>query len=445
MDRRTFLQTTGAIGSVALLAGCAGDGGGDDTTTTTTTDAETSTTTTTETTETEQAEPFTIGVLLPFSGTYSWVGANVLPVVEMITEEINNQGGVTGREINIVQGDTEGSPDASITATERLINVEGVQGIIGPTSITMSAVFDQFGENEVPIITPTAGTTSLDDRGGDYVFRTVASDSLGGRAIAKAARETEYNSVQNFSQMALVVGNEEVFQSFKAPIKSSFTEFGGAISTEIDFRTGKASYQSEVQSIMDADPEITALIGPNDDSVKIMESAFQAGYDGEWFATQDQTNEEFLAQSSDKVTDGMFGLQAASYQPAVDAGVMEEFKDRIFEYAGWSELKIFGTNAYDAMNLMGLAMKQAASASDSVTGSTIASNIRTVASPPGETVTDYSGGAPMIEAGDEVDYQGVVGPINFDEDGDIVAPFKILQAEGTSWNDVSRLPPEALE
>ncbi|MFB6197784.1 MAG: ABC transporter substrate-binding protein, partial [Halobacteriaceae archaeon] len=335
-------------------------------------------------------------------------------------------------------------PDASRTATERLINVEGVEGIIGPTSITISAVYDQFTQNQVPIVTPTAGTTSLDDRGGEYVFRTVASDSLGGRAIAKASRQKKYNSIKDFSRMALMVGNKEVFQSFKKPVKNSFTEFGGTITTEINFRTGKASYQSEVQTMMGSDPEITVLIGPNDDSVKIMEAAFQAGYQGHWFGTQDQTNEEFLAQSADKVTNGMLGLQAASYQPAVEAGAMDKFKQRIFEYAGWSELKIFATNSYDAMNIMGLAMKRAAANGNSVTGPNIAANIRPVAGPPGDTVTNYSDGASTIEGNSEIDYQGLVGPIDFDKDGDIVAPFKILKAKGKSWNEVARLPPEAL-
>lgn len=440
MQRRRFLKQAGGIGAIPLIAGCAGDDGGDTTTTTTT-----STTTTTTTTNGGSTETLNIGVLLPFSGTYSWVGANVLPVVRMITEEINQAGGIDGRDVQVVQADTEASPDASLTAAQRLINVEGVEGIVGPTSITMSAVYDLFPQNQVPIVTPTAGTTSLDDRGGEYVFRTVASDSLGGRAIARAARDQQYNTITDYSRAALMIGNQEVFQSFKDPIRSSFEEFGGTVTTTIDFRTGKSSYSAEVQSMMNSNPEITVLVGPNDDSVRIMEAAYQAGYEGNWFGTQDQTNSEFLAQSEAAVTNNMLGLTAASYQPAEEAGVLADFRQRIFEYAGWDEMKIFATNAYDAMNIMGLAMRQTAAAGNSVTGANIAGNIRAVAAPPGQTVSSYTAGDTSIGRGSNVDYQGVVGPIDFDEDGDIVAPFAIHKASDNSWEQVSRLPPEALQ
>ncbi|WP_435347947.1 ABC transporter substrate-binding protein [Haloarchaeobius sp. HRN-SO-5] len=441
IERRRLLRHTGGLAGLTALAGCLGgddsgnettapDDGGDDT---------------------DSGggggggDDIRIGVLLPFSGDYAWVGANVLPVVEMVVEEINDQGGIDGRQLSIVQGDTEASPDASVSATNRLVNVENVQAVVGPTSITMSAVIDTLTENEVPIVTPTAGTTSLDDRGGEYVFRTVSSDSLGGRAISRAARDEQYNSIQDYERMALMVGNQEVFQSFKEPIQSSFEEFGGTITTAMDIRTGKASYTSEVQSMMESDPEITVLVASVEDSIKITEAGFQAGYEGNWFATQDQTNQDFLSQSDTRVTNDMLGLNAATYEPAQETGRLQEFFDAITEYAGWDEgSRVFATNTYDAMNVLGLAMAQVAADGDDLTGSSIASAIPTVARPPDQTVTSYTDGAGAIADGTDVNYQGLVGPIDFDDDGDIVAPFSIKRAQDGSWTEAGRLPPEAL-
>ncbi|WP_232703064.1 ABC transporter substrate-binding protein [Halobacterium wangiae] len=429
------------MATIAALAGCTGgdgDGGGDDTTTS-------GGDTTTTSSGGGNSDALKIGVLLPFSGDYAWVGANVLPVVNMVVEDINGAGGIGGRNLTVVQGDTEASPDASVSATNRLVNVEEVDAMIGPTSITMSAVIDTLVENEVPVVTPTAGTTSLDTRGGEYIFRTVSSDSLGGRAIAKAAREEQYNGTQSYERMALMVGNKEVFQSFKEPVRSSFEEFGGTVTTAMDIRTGKASYTSEVQQMMDSDPEICVLIASVEDSVKITEAGFQAGYEGNWFATQDQTNADFLSQSENQVTNGMLGLNAATYQPAQEAGRLDAFFSDIKEYAGWEEGgKVFATNTYDAMNVVGLALKQVAADGSDFSGSNIASAIPTVAKPPEQQVTNYSDGASTIEGGTDVDYEGLVGPINFDENGDIVAPFAIKKAQDGSWTEAGRLPPEAL-
>jgi ABC-type branched-subunit amino acid transport system substrate-binding protein len=456
MDRRTFLTRTGGLATVTMLAGCGGDGGGSDGgdggdgggsdggdggdgggsdgsdgSDGGSTDG--------------GGDDIPIGVLVPFSGDYAWVGENVLPVARMIAEEINSNGGIDGRNVSLVQGDTEASPDASLTATQRLIEVEGVAGIIGPTSLTMSAVFDQFAQNEVPIVTPTAGTTSLDTRGGEYVFRTVPSDALGGRAIALAASDEQYNTAQSYGDMTMMVGNREVFQSFSDPISSSFEEFGGTVNEVLDFRTGKSSYQSEVQSMMSTDPELTVLVASVEDSVKIMEAAFQAGYEGNWFLTQDQTNEDFLSQSENQVTDGVFGLQEAAFEEAQASGRLETFDSDIQEFAGWDETRLFATNTYDAMNVMGLAMKQVVTDGSEVTGANIASNIRAVANPPEQTVTSFADGASAIEEGTDVDYRGLVGPIDFDDNGDIVAPFSIQMADGGEWTEAARIPPESLQ
>jgi neutral amino acid transport system substrate-binding protein len=452
MERRRFLIRAGSVGVVAATAGCSGgtsgggsteeeDGGGnggdggDGTATATETAADTST---------SGGDTVKVGVLLPFSGDYNWVGANVMPVAEMIRDEINEAGGIGGRQVELVQGDTEGSPDASLSATQRLIEVEGVTSIIGPTSITMSAVFDQFGDNKVPVVTPTAGTTSLDERGGEYVFRTVASDSLGGRAIAQAARDEQYNGAQSYDTITMIVGNEEVFQSFKQPVRSSFEEFGGSVADVIDFRTGKASYNSEVQSMLSSDPSLTILIGSKEDSIKIMEAAFQAGYEGNWFATQDQTTGAFLEESDNRVTNGMLGIQAAAYQEATAAGRLEDFSERVTEYTGEGPRQ-FGQNTFDAMNVVGLAMKQLAADGEDITGANVGANIRPVANAPEQEVTGYTEGASAIDDGAEVNYQGLVGPIEFDDMGDIVAPFSILTAQDGEWVQAARLPPEALQ
>ncbi|MDR9411957.1 MAG: ABC transporter substrate-binding protein [Haloquadratum sp.] len=421
MQRRRFITAATAAAGMGLLAGCTGGDG-----------------------DAAGADPLTIGVLVPFSGDYAWVGANVLPAVQMVAEQVNEAGGIGGRQLRVVQGDTEALPDASLSATQQLISVEEVAGIIGPTSLTYSAVADLFVENGVPTVTPTAGTTTLDTQGGEYVYRTVPSDSIGGRAIAAAAREERINGVGSFGSMALMVGQREVYQSFKQPIGSSFTEFGGEVVSELDFRTGKASYESEVQALTEAAPEITALVASIEDSVKIMEAAYQAGYEGSWFLTQDQTNVDFLSQSEAVVTDGALGIQEAPYEAAQADGRAAAFDAAIQEYAGWEETRLFATNAYDAANLLFLAMHKGQVDNGAVDRASTAANVRAVASPDGTVVTDFDSGAAAISEGTAVDYRGLVGPIDFNEFGDIAAPFSIRRAEGDRWVEAGRVRPADL-
>jgi neutral amino acid transport system substrate-binding protein len=343
----------------------------------------------------------------------------------------------------VVQADTEATVDASVSAAQKLVNVDGVDFVVGPTSLTFTGVIDLIRENGVPVITPTAGTTELDSVGGEYIFRTVPSDSLGGRAISRAARNQQFNTVTSYEQMGLMVGNAPALQSFREPISSSFEEFGGTLTSVLDYATGKSSYQSEVSKMLSSEPELVTLVGTPEDSAKILRAAFQAGYEGNWFVTQDQTNADFLELTDDRVTDGILGLVEADSPAAVEAGRVEQFTADFQSYAG-REPGIFAKNTFDAMNIGALATRAALAADGEVTREGIAAQIPQVATPEGETVTNYAEGASALASGAAVNYEGLVGPCDFDENGDISSPFAITKASGGSWEQVATLPASEL-
>ncbi|WP_268952092.1 ABC transporter substrate-binding protein [Salinigranum halophilum] len=451
--RRRFLGTVGAA-AVTGLAGCAGGGGSGDTSGGSsgdgTVEGDTSDGSTSPTTDTgagsgsgSGSADASIGVLLPFTGEYDWVGGNVLPVVEMLVDALNSSGGIDGTQVRVVQADTEATVDASVSAAQKLINVDSVDLIVGPTSLTFTGVIDLIRENGVPVVTPTAGTTALDSVGGEYIFRTVPSDSLGGRAISRAARNQEFNTAASYENMGLMVGNAPALQSFKEPISSSFEEYGGTLTSVLDYATGKSSYQSEVSKMLSSDPELVTLVGTPEDSAKILRAAFQAGYEGNWFVTQDQTNADFLELTDDRVTEGILGLVEADSPAAVEVGRVEQFAADFQSYAG-REPGIFAKNTFDAVNIGALAMKAALAADGELTRDGIAAQIRPVATPGGETVTNYAEGAAALDAGSEVNYEGLVGPCDFDENGDIASPFAVMKASDGAWEQVATLPADEL-
>src|SRR5699024_5358769 len=106
----------------------------------------------------------------------------------------------------------------------------------------------------------------------------------------------------------LMVGDSPAMISFKTPLVSSFKEFGTPIAKVVKYAPGKASYRSEVQTALAAKPDLIVLVGTPADSARIMQAAFQAGYDGGWFATQDQTNNDFIKLASAQLVNGLYGL-----------------------------------------------------------------------------------------------------------------------------------------
>jgi len=393
-----------------------------------------------------QEEPLRIGLLLPFTGQYAWVGENVQPVARMVAEEVNGSGGIGGREIAFVQGDTEGVVDAGTTAAQKLINVDNVMALVGPTSLSFSGSKNLIIDGGVPMVTPTAGTTELDRACRDVCFRTVPSDSLGGRAIARAATDAAYlaEGAQAWERPVLMVAQSPAMVSFLEPIERSFADYGVELAEVIEFTPNKPAYRSEVREAMAADPDGIVLVAAPEDSARVMTNAFQTGYQGGWFVTQDQTNADYIELAGAQTVEGIYGLEEVAAEES--AALNRAFEQRYVDFAG-EDVKIFGTNTYDSMNVIALAMLRDHREDGEITRASLAGNIRAV-SDPGEgktVVSNYTDGKAALEAGEEIDYRGLVGPIDFDDWGNIAAPFGIRQVRDGAWETVATVPASALD
>jgi neutral amino acid transport system substrate-binding protein len=385
-----------------------------------------------------------IGLLLPFTGEYAWVGANVQPVAEMILEEEVNADEALDGSIRLVQGDTEGVVDAGVAAARSLATVEQVLAFVGPTSLSFTGVRQVIEDTGIPMLSPTAGTTELDTAGEELFFRTVPSDSLGGRAIGRAVADAELLDRDSaFERPALMVGEAPALVSFAEPIKSSIAEEGLELAADMSFSTGKQSYRSEVGQVLQTDPDVIILVSEPEGSAQIMREAFEAGYEGTWFVTQDQTNAEYIALATPELVEGIYGLVEAPFE---DAGArVDEFSQRLEEFSG-KPPDTFALNTYDAINVIGLAILKLQLDGAEVTREALPDAIEAVANAEGDdvAVTSYTEGSEALQAGDGIDYQGLVGPVDFDDFGNIVAPFAIQQVRDGAYTTVATISAEEL-
>jgi neutral amino acid transport system substrate-binding protein len=231
--------------------------------------------------------------------------------------------------------------------------------------------------------------------------------------------------------------------SFKEPIARAFEAYGTPVAETITYTPGKPSYRSEVRSALANDPDSIVLVGTPEDSARIMSNAFQAGYQGRWFVTQDQTNSDFIELAGAQLVEGIYGLEEVASEESAERN--RAFEQRFRDYAG-EDPQIFATNTFDAMNVLALAMLRAHLKDGEITRATLAANIERVANPgEGKTVVhDYTEGAEVLQDGGEVNYNGLVGPIDFDAWGNITAPFGIRQVQNGNWTTVSTIGADAL-
>jgi branched-chain amino acid transport system substrate-binding protein len=107
-------------------------------------------------------KPIKIGAMFALSGPAAAIGTPTKLVAEMAVAQINKQGGIKGRPLALVIGDTESNPAKAATIAKKFIYQDKVAAIIGPTT-TASGM-------QVKKIVEQAGIPTFMCVGGDPVI-----------------------------------------------------------------------------------------------------------------------------------------------------------------------------------------------------------------------------------------------------------------------------------
>jgi branched-chain amino acid transport system substrate-binding protein len=418
-SRRTLCRAFAATATVAALAvtaaACGGDdgggggGGGGDS---------------------ADSGPIKVGLLVDLTGELGSFGRPWQRVMEMARDEVNQVGGLPGgRKIQTVVEDGETDTQASVQAARKMIDAQNVSAILGPSSGPMVALAPLAKRAQVTLISAAAGTVELNELGGDFVYRTVASDDSDGRAIAKFLND------ENAQNVGLFVQNEESTLSPAAIFEQDYTDGGGTIARKVTYNPKQSSYRSEIQQVLAANPEWIVCACGQQSGVTIIRQANAAGYRGKWLVTADIITPEAIEAVGADIMEGAYGEV-----PSADES-LPAFKRaaRMWKERTGDEMYPYNASAYDAMILAALAMV----AADGTSGPDINDQLREVANPPGKQVGTYKEGLEALKAGEDIDYEGASGPVNLDETGTATSPYAIQQVQDGAWTQVEFYPADA--
>lgn len=157
MSKFTRMKKLTSIILIALMVLLAACGGGDKTS---------------GDSEGSSDEPIKIGALYPFTGDLALLGQESFRGVELAVEEINANGGINGRQIEIVKGDAV-DPDAAQSEANRLINQENISMIVGSYSSGISFAASEVAERNGALYWELGAVAdNITDRGYKSILRT---------------------------------------------------------------------------------------------------------------------------------------------------------------------------------------------------------------------------------------------------------------------------------
>jgi branched-chain amino acid transport system substrate-binding protein len=249
----------------------------------------------------------------------------------------------------------------------------------------------------------TAPDLSTWDDGG-YYFRTAPSDLLQGAIVGN---EVVSDGNEN---VAIIYQQSAYGEGLEAKAKATIEAAGATVVSSLAFPEAETNFDSIVDQTVAAGAD-SVLVISYDESKKIIPALQKKKFDGSKIYLVDGNLADYSDQSWASYLEGAKGT--------LPGGKLDEaFKQRlsdIYKKNHNEELKEFsyGAETYDAVILLALAAQQAGDDS----GEAIAANMQSV-STGGTKVTDFAAGLAAIKAGEDVDYDGFSGPIEFDDNGD---------------------------
>src|SRR4051812_1284731 len=107
---------------------------------------------------TEHRDEVRIGLLLPYTGKDGSAGPNYERGVLMAVDQVNAAGGLAGKPVRILYGDTHSSLERGLASAQELAD-QGVVAIIGPESDELARAVPPLLESSgVALLTPSSSS-----------------------------------------------------------------------------------------------------------------------------------------------------------------------------------------------------------------------------------------------------------------------------------------------
>ncbi|RFS82384.1 branched-chain amino acid ABC transporter substrate-binding protein [Actinomadura spongiicola] len=329
-----------------------------------------------------------IGVPAPLSGDSASAGQDILAAAKVAAAEINQAGGVDGRDVQIVEADDQCSAQQGAQAAQKLLNSGVVAVAGGYCSGAAVPAIPIYGRRNVPFVLDASTNPSLTDTGKGKVFRTCGRDDNQGLVAAKFM-----TGQLRARRIALLHDNTTYAKGLADAAANSVKQFGGQVVYQDALQPGQSDYSPVLTKVASTKPDVLYFTGYFAEAGLLMKQRKQLGLTFTLMGG-DATTDSTVLKTAGPAADGYIATTAplAKDLPAAAAFVSA------YKAANKADPGPFSVYEYDAVKVVAKAVDDAGSTK----------------------------GADITEALHKIkDFPGITGPITFDDKGDRTDPLYI--------------------
>ncbi|MFD7000007.1 ABC transporter substrate-binding protein [Streptomyces mirabilis] len=361
----------------------------------------------------------TIGVSAPLSGDFASLGQGIKNSADLAVKKANADNVVPGVTFKISALDDKGDPASGRRNATKLVADRSVVGVVGPLNTSAAQAMQKtFYDAHLTQISPSNSAPALtlgkDWQQGTVVrpyntyFRTMANDTVQAPAAAR------YLYVKSKRRKAFVIDDKQIYGATLAQsFKKAFGAEGGIIVGETHVDAGRRDFSTQVSQAVNAGADVVYYGGVYDEAGPLSKQ-LHAAKPGVLLAGGDGIFSYTYATAAGDDADGDIctaGGAMPDSLPSADTFVKD------YKAAGYSaSYSPYGGYAYDATSALIQAFKSLhVDPSDTVPSATRES---------------------LRAAVQNVDFDGVMGKVGFDANGDaVLQAVTVYRLSGGTWKE----------
>jgi branched-chain amino acid transport system substrate-binding protein len=226
----------------------------------------------------DEASTIKVGLNYELSGGVATYGQGLTNGIELAVEEINKNGGVLGKQIELVKVDNKSETSEAANVSTKLATRDKVVAILGPaTSGNTKAASPAAMQNKIPLISAsaTADDVTVDSNGKvrDFIFKTCFSDSFQGVSMGNFA----FSDLGLKKAAVLIDNTSDYSKGLAKSFKETYSKLGGTIATEQAYQAKDTDFKAVLTNIKGTNPDILFVPGYYEEVGLIVKQARELG------------------------------------------------------------------------------------------------------------------------------------------------------------------------
>jgi branched-chain amino acid transport system substrate-binding protein len=222
-----------------------------------------------------------LGMFGPLTGAVSIYGYPINNGAIAIYREINEQGGINGRKIEIVHEDGACDPAKTRAAVKKLIHNDKVFAIHGGScSAAVYAARDEFIDGKVPFMVMAATLDGISDPPNRYIFTTTLPGSGDGNVVLNFTK-----SIPNVKKIAIIKHANEWADAKGKNVYANHKAAGLELVADVTLESKATDATSQVLRIKQANPDATIFLLYPGESAVFLRDAHKYGLKGPFIGT----------------------------------------------------------------------------------------------------------------------------------------------------------------